>query len=160
MSEPDVLTMLAARAGFYAGEGLNHEEQAFAGELTVEPMVGNRAVLLRYRALGPDGAVYHSEASLVGMREDGVVCMWPVMSELPAILVHAVISTSESPSGRMTVVFRHGDPADEEVFRQELVLDLWPNQDLSYRHAWGLPLGMYKERSSARMKQQKPRKEG
>ncbi len=151
MNATELLGLLEGVAGRYVGEGLNHEEQRFEGELEVEAVVGGRGVVLRYIASGPDGSLYHAEHALIALDESGSLCLWPVMSELPAVLPHHLVSASEGASGRRTLVFRHGDPADEEVFREELTLDLWPNGDITYRHAWGLPLGVYRERSSARM---------
>jgi hypothetical protein len=151
MSATELMELLTGYAGSYRGEGLNHEEQSFEGELEVRAVVGGRGATLSYSATGPTGVIYHAEHSLIGLDEQGSLALWPVMVQLPAVLPHQLVSSSEGASGRRTLVFRHGDPAQEEVFRQELTLDLWPNGDVSYRHAWGLPLGIYKERSSARM---------
>lgn len=70
------------------GEGVNHEGESFIGTLSVEPLEEGRAVLLRYRAALENGAVVHTESTLLGVGPDGALCLWPVMSAQVRHFVH------------------------------------------------------------------------
>ncbi len=52
---------------------------------------------------------------------------------------------------KRTFTFGFNTPSDRSTFREEITLDLWPNQELSYTYSWGMPGGEFKERSGVRM---------
>jgi hypothetical protein len=83
------------RRHIFRGEGTNHEGEPFMGHLHVQPLVeGTTAVMLTYLATLHEGSVVHEEAALLGRQQDGSLCLWPVMSEWPAVLPHPQKSTA------------------------------------------------------------------
>lgn len=51
---------------------------------------------------GKTGNVVHTESTLPGTGPDGKLCMWPVMSELPAVLPHPEVSSKTLSAYRST----------------------------------------------------------
>ena len=147
----NLLGVLAAGPTAFRGEGVNHENELFIGELTVQTLEGGRAVLLRYTATLLSGNVVHSESTLLGTGPDGKLCLWPVMSELPVVLPHTeVMNTKES--GKYTwAVFGSGAREDSAKFREEISIHVNSDGSLVYAHAWGLPGGNFEDRSSCSM---------
>ena len=143
----DLIRALASGPKSFHGEGINHEGERFIGQLQVQPLVNGSAVLLSYVAKLQDGMVVHEEASLVGRRQDGTLCLWPVMSELPAVFPHVQISEL-SRDQTDTVVFAFGSRDDRDSFREEIAISLSKSGTLTYAHAWGLPGGEFADRSS------------
>jgi hypothetical protein len=143
----DLIRALASGPKSFKGEGINHEGERFIGHLQVQPLVEGSAVLLSYIAKLPDGSVVHEEASLVGRQQDGTLCLWPVMSELPAVCPHQQRSESSGEQTE-TVVFAFGDRDDRDAFREEISISVSQKGTLTYAHAWGLPGGEFADRSS------------
>lgn len=137
-----VLQTLMSAPGTWTGQGVNHEQERFAGALVVEPLVGGAAVLLRYKAVLEDGSVAHEECTLLAIGPDGRPCLWPVMSELPVVLPHAEVLAEDGRS-----VFASGPRDDASAFREEITIAFGADGRLTYAHAWGLPGGEFAERS-------------
>ena len=132
----------------YRGEGVNHEGERFLGELRVEVLEAGRAVLLLYTASLIDGTVVHTESTLLATGPDGRQCLWPVMSELPAVLPHTEIRAEAVSGTKLRAVFSTGPKDDLSVFREEIAIEFKEDGGLVYAHAWGLPEGNFEERSS------------
>lgn len=64
--------LLALRGPLHGG-GINHEGEAFTATLAIDPLVGGRAAMLHYTALGPDGTPVHTEATLLALAPDGTL---------------------------------------------------------------------------------------
>jgi hypothetical protein len=143
----DLIRALVSGPEFFTGEGINHEGERFIGQLQVQPLVEGTAVLLSYIAKLPDGSVVHEEASLVGRQQDGTLCLWPVMSELPAVCPHKQKSQSSGEQTE-TVVFAFGERDERDSFREEISISVSQTGTLTYAHAWGLPGGEFADRSS------------
>ena len=140
---------LSSLARVFRGEGLNHEQEPFAAEMRIEPLVDGRAVLLRYRATLLDGSVAHEECTLLGVGPDGNLCLWPVMSELPTVLPH--MHQPAPADGTDQFTFASGLRGDLSCFREEITIELGVDESLTYSHAWGMPSDAFAPRSSARM---------
>jgi hypothetical protein len=143
----DLIATLLSGPKSLQGEGINHEGERFLGHLEVQPLVAGAAVLLVYTARLEDGSVVHEEATLLGRHLDGALCLWPVMSELPAICPH-VQKPSPSAEQATSAVFAFGDRDDRSTFREEISLSFAAGGALTYTHAWGLPGGEFADRSS------------
>jgi hypothetical protein len=88
----DLIQALCRGPQQWRGLGRNHEDEEFTGRLELQPLVEERGVLLRYRALRlPDGRLVHEEATLLARDAEGQLCLWPVMSELPGIWCHRIV---------------------------------------------------------------------
>lgn len=141
---------LASGPRSFQGEGINHEGQHFIGQLRVQSLVDGSAVLLSYVARLQDGTIVHEESALLGQHPDGLLCLWPVMSELPAVYPHRQRSAT-SQEHADTVVFAFGDRDDRHSFREEISISVSRSGTLTYAHAWGLPGGEFGDRSSCRL---------
>jgi hypothetical protein len=143
----DLIRTLASGSKSFQGEGTNHEGEQFIGHLKVQPLVEGTAVLITYLATLHDGSVVHEEAALVGRQQDGTLCLWPVMRELPAVLPHQQKSAA-SAEQEGTFVFAFGTHDDRTSFREEISISIAEGGALAYSHAWGLPGGEFADRSS------------
>ncbi|MEQ1508312.1 MAG: hypothetical protein ABMB14_39135 [Myxococcota bacterium] len=150
MAGPEELDLLLARVGTYGGHGINHEDQPFHGELAVESVLG-RGVRWTFRATGIDGTTYHEEQSWVARDETGALCLWSVNGYEPHCGRHVRRHGAGVAGTIATLVFGRGDPGDPAQYRIEIAMDLWPNGDVGYRYAWGLPNGPFEPRSAVRM---------
>ena len=154
---PDVLTSLLRRVGAYEGHGINHEDEPFFAELDVRPLQNEQGVTMKFRAIGVDGTVYHDERTWVARDPAGQVGLWSLHSNAAGVRVHRQRHGGVVGGAEHTWVFGFGDPLDRRQFRQEVAIDVWPDGDLSYRVAWGLPGGDHTPRTVARLA---PRTEG
>ena len=147
----NLLGVLTSGPTAFRGEGMNHENESFIGELNVQSLEGGRAALLRYTATLLTGNVAHSESTLLGTGPDGKLCLWPVMSELPVVLPHTEVM-NKTESGKCTMaVFGSGARDDSATFREEISIQVNTDGSLVYAHAWGLPGGTFEDRSSCSM---------
>ena len=145
------LGVLTSGPTAFRGDGINHENESFIGELNVQSLEGGRAALLKYTATLLTGNVVHSESTLLGAGSDGKLCLWPVMSELPVVLPHTeVINRTESGKYDLAV-FGSGARDDSAKFREEISIQVNSDGSLVYAHAWGLPGGNFEDRSSCSM---------
>jgi hypothetical protein len=147
----NVLSVLTSGPTAFRGEGMNHENEAFIGELTVQALEGGRAALIRYVARLKTGDVVHSESTLLGLGPDGKLCLWPVMSELPVVLPHTEVASPLEPGRYALAIFASGARDDSTRFREEISLRVNADGSLVYAHAWGLPGGNFEDRSSCTM---------
>jgi hypothetical protein len=147
----NVLGILTSGQKAFRGEGINHENEPFVGELDVQALEGGRAALLEYVATLKNGEVAHSESALLGVGPDGNLCLWPVMSELPVVLPHQEKVSHSEPGAFTEAVFASGAREDSTTFREEITIRVNSDGSLLYAHAWGLPGGSFEERSSCSM---------
>ena len=147
----NILLALAAGPVAFRGTGLNHENESFIGEFRVHALEGGRALILIYSATLENGTIVHSESTLLGTGPDGRLCLWPVMSELTAILPHTEVMTKVEAGKYTLAIFASGVRDDLSSFREEITIEISAEGSLVYAHAWGLPGGAFQDRSSCRM---------
>ena len=147
----NLLTTLLCTPGQYTGHGLNHEGARFHGALEVQPLVNNSALMLHYTATREDGVLVHSESTLLARNAQGTLCLWPVMAELPFVLPHPQASDTRHDDGTLVVVFSSGPRDAMEVFREDIAIEVGPSGQLRYTHSWGMPGGVFAQRSSCDM---------
>jgi hypothetical protein len=147
----NLLAALAVGPRAFRGEGVNHDNEAFSGSLKVQPLEEGRAVLLSYVATLPSGEVVHSESTLLGTGQDGKLCLWPVMSELPVVVPHVALPPQDAAPGELVVVFASAPREQRDAFREEITIQILAQGSLVYAHAWGLPGGEFEPRSSCLM---------
>lgn len=149
-----IVEALAARAGRYAGEGINHDQEPFRGELTLTPVADGAAIAIDYTATGlgeQAGTVFHTEHSVIATDATGAPLLATVNAHGGGLQSMPLRRDAPEDGSERTLVFGFNDPADTAAFRMEIAIDLWPNGDLTYRHAWGLPGGSFAPRSGARL---------
>ena len=147
----NLLGVLTSGPTAFRGEGMNHENESFIGELNVQSLEGGRAALLRYTATLLTGTVVHSESTLIATEPDGKLCLWPVMSELPVVLPHTEVMNKTESGKYALAVFGSGERDDSATFREEISIQVNTDKSLVYAHAWGLPGGTFEDRSSCSM---------
>ena len=147
----NILEALASGPKIFRGEGVNEEQERFIGEMTVQVLEGGRAALLCYVAKLSSRQVVHTESTLLGTGPNGKLCLWPVMSEIPAILPHVEIAVHAVVGGGMKSIFSSGPRDDPSTFREEIAIQINPDGSLVYAHAWGLPGSAFEDRSSCLM---------
>lgn len=149
----NLLTALLSQPTAFCGPGTNHEGEDFVGRLDMQPLVNASALMLHYTATRTDGKHLHRESTLLAAGPDGVLCLWPVMEELPFVLPHrAVSSTHDESNGAPTTVFASGPRDLVDTFREEITIALTPDGDLHIAHSWGMPGGAFAERSSCTLR--------
>ena len=147
----NLLGVLTSGPTAFRGEGMNHENESFIGELKVQSLEDGRAALLRYTATLLTGNVVHSESTLLGTGPDGKLSLWPVMSEVPVVLPHTELMNKTESGRYVSAVFGSGARDDSAIFREEISIQINSDGSLVYSHAWGLPGGNFEDRSSCRM---------
>ena len=147
----NILTSLVSGPIAFSGKGVNEENEAFVGKLSIQVLEGGRAALLSYVATLGTGKIVHTESSLLGTGPTGRLCLWPVMSEVPVILPHAEITTEIGPIGEVKTIFGSGPRSESASFREEITIQINSDRSLIYSHAWGLPGGDFEDRSSYHM---------
>ena len=146
-----ILHKLQKCSGTYVGQGVNHEGQAFTGTLVLLPKFDGKGFTLDFTAKGADGSVYHREHSLLGPTPSQKISLWVMSTNHPGVMEHTLTEREATPGAEASLFFQMGDLKNRDTFREEIVLDLWPGGDLSYRYFYGVSGGDFQERSGARM---------
>lgn len=141
-----LLAVLLAGPKEYRGSGVNHEGESFIGTLRLQRLLDGQGVLLHYEAKVSENEVVHAECTMLAPDMNGKLTLWPLMSELPGVLPHRVVFESEAEA-----TFASGSRADTEEFREEISITVGEDGLLTYAHAWGLPGGEFKDRSSCQL---------
>ena len=157
MNDLNPISELQKYVGNYTGQGINHDNQKFTGELIVESIVGRRGALLTFTATGEDGTVYHEEKSTISPSMDEKILMWNFNSNVPGLVPHE-LKKSEAIENGSKFIFGFNDKSNENAFREEIALELYNNGDIGYHYSWGLPHGEFKERSGLVMKPSEEKK--
>lgn len=137
--------------GEYKGQGTNHENQAFTGHFSLQPLMEDRGFEITFKAVGTDGTLYHSEKSLLAPSLDEKLCLWNLNSNTPGLAPHPLKSSSKKENCVSSFVFGFGDTENSNSFREEVTLDLMKDSSITYTYSWGLPGGEFKERSGVNM---------
>ena len=134
------------------GTGTNHEGEQFVGRMEITGLVSGKAVMISYTATGTDGGHLHAESTLIGESLNGVLCLWPVMEELPFVLPHPEAGRTNTEDG-VRFVFSSGPRDNADVFREEISIELRKDGAVGYSHAWGMPGEAFDERSYCHLTQ-------
>ena len=122
----------------WSGVGVNHENEAFTARLTIEVLVGGKAAKLDYIATRNDGKHLHCESGLISMDQNGTICLWPVMEELPFLIPHRAADVRVD-SDAWSVTFATGEEGIAVSFQEEIVIFKDSAGNLGYEHRWGMP---------------------
>jgi hypothetical protein len=147
----EILETLKKACGVYLGEGINHEGQTFTGRLSLEPLLAGRGFQINFSATEKDGKLYHQEASTIAPAMTEKLTLWNFNTNTPGLVPHELRSASAKPSAISSLVFGFNSPQDDKAFREEVALDIWDSNSISYTYSWGMPGGEFKERSGVRM---------
>lgn len=150
----EILETLKKACGVYLGDGINHEGQAFTGRLSLEPLLAGRGFQIHFSATGKDGMLYHQEVSTIAPALTEKLTLWNFNTNIPGLVPHELRSAIAKSSAVSSLVFGFNSPEDQKAFREEVVLDIWDSNSISYTYSWGMPGGEFRERSGVRMVKQ------
>ena len=146
-----VLHFLSSLVGEWVGSGTNHSNEQFNGQLKLMPVVHGLGYNLLFEATGLDGSQYHQEFTLIAIDGTGLLKLWTLNSNVPGVLEHELRFDGAFEGSTRTLAFVHCEIEEDGMFREEIAIDLWPDGQLGYRYAWGMPGGDYGHRSGLRM---------
>lgn len=147
----EVLGLFDQIQGVYKGHGTNHEGQKFESHFSISPILNSQGAYLTFSATGLNGEVYHAEHSLIGKDFQGNLSLFVLSNNHPGLTPHNLKKIEESSNGSKKIIFGFGNIEDTNSFREEIVLEVLPEQKIEYRYFWGMPKGDYAERSGALM---------
>lgn len=160
------LNILIKYAGKYMGNGVNHENKEFRGNLEMESVVNNKGISIRYKAIGNEGIDFNKETTLYGSdtilynEECTVICydsdnklaLWTLNNNINTMAKFELRRFRQVSSKHHIFIFGYGDTEDNTIFREEITIELWENGDISYNYSWGEAGGLFLSRSTVRMK--------
>ncbi len=158
--------MLSKRDGNYMGIGVNHENKEFQGKLELRTIVNKKGVALKYSAVGVKGNEFNKDSMLFNgdtilyNEENTVICndsenrltLWTLNNNIGTMARFDLRRFRQVSSKHSLFIFGYGDPEDNNIFREEITMELWDNNDLSYNYSWGEAGGHFLSRSTIRMK--------
>lgn len=162
----NLLDVLTIREGRYEGIGKNHEEKQFKGMLHLSSIVNNKGIAFKYKAVGIEGnefnnlkALYNEETVLYN-EEHTIICndnenklaLWTLNNNIGTLARFELRRFRQISPNHTLFIFGFGDPEDNNIFREEISIELWNNGDLSYNYSWGEAGGLFLVRSTVRMK--------
>lgn len=162
----NLLDILTKRDGNYMGIGINHENKEFQGTLTLTSIVNNKGVSLRYKAIGIDGnefnkdtnlynhetILYNEEYTLICNDSENKLALWTLNNNIGTMARFDLRRFRQVSPKHCLFIFGFGDPDDNNVFREEITIELWDEGDLSYNYSWGEAGGHFLSRSTVKMK--------
>lgn len=136
-----LLTRLAEATGSYRGDGMNHADEKFNAEFSMQTGLDSLMIEIRFRAVEAEGAgAFHEERTWI--TEDllvGGIAMWTVSTNTPGVLKLKLVEDSSDGSYSTRLVFRLGEPDDMTRFREEISLSIRHDHGIEYVYSWGVP---------------------
>lgn len=162
----NLLEHLVKHDGRYEGIGSNHEDKEFKGMLEVRSVVNNKGVTFRYKAIGlagtefndpkalynEDTVLYNEEYTIICNDNENKIALWTLNNNIGTLVRFDLRRFRQVSPKHAIFIFGYGDPEDNNIFREEITIELWENKDLSYNYSWGEAGGLFLARFSVRMK--------
>ncbi len=162
----NLLDILTKRDGNYLGIGINHENKEFQGTLTLRSIVNKKGVSLKYKAIGIEGnefnkdttlynhetILYNEEYTLICNDSENKLTLWTLNNNIGTMARFNLRRYRQVSPKHSLFIFGFGNPEDNNVFREEITIELWDDGDLSYNYSWGEAGGHFLSRSTVRMK--------
>ena len=142
----NIVTELKKYIGEYSGEGINHEQQKFLAEFKLGKIVSGKGFELNFLAKGTDGSMFHEEKSLLCSSLDETLTLWNFNNNCPGLVPHKLDSVKKTDGG-LELKFNYNDLSNQNLFREEVKLQLFDDGNMGYHYSWGMPEGEFKERS-------------
>lgn len=147
----EVLGLLQQIQGSYKGSGVNHEGQKFESRFAISSILDGVGAYLTFAATGSKGEAYHTEHSLIGKDFQGNISLFVLSNNHPGLTPHPLKKIEETSQGTKKIIFGFGNVDEGNTFREEIILEIYPDNKIDYRYFWGLPKGEFAERSGATM---------
>lgn len=162
----NLLEVLTIREGRYEGIGKNQEEKQFKGMLHLKSIVNNKGISFQYKAVGVEGTefrdhkalyneetvFYNEEYTIICNDNENKLTLWTLNDNIGTLARFELRRFRQVSPKHTLFIFGFGDPEDNNIFREEITIELWDNGDLSYNYSWGEAGGLFLARSSVRMK--------
>jgi hypothetical protein len=143
--------LLTESIGSYKGQGINHENQNYTGNLKLEFAFEKKVLLLISSATGIKGEVFHHEHSWIGNDIAGVLTLYVNSNNNPGVTPHLFNRIEQGPEGQNTIVFKFGDIENRNSFTEEISISVFKDKNIEHSYSWGLPSGDFQKRSGSRM---------
>jgi hypothetical protein len=140
-----------ALSGKFVGKGVHEEGQPFTGTFWSTKILGGTGVSFTFQTVGKDGTVYHSESSLLGKTFQGKLALWVMSSNHPGVIERRLVSSEALEGSGFVWTFGFGNKEDRNSFREEIRVEVIPQESVKYTYFWGIPGGEFAERSGALM---------
>lgn len=165
-SKSEPLSIFQKFEGHYRGNGINHENKEFTGNLELKSIVNKKGIAITYKAIGNDGIEFNKETTLYNKdtifynEEYAIICydcdnkltLWTLNSSIGTMAKFDLRRQRQASSKHFIFIFGFGDIADDTIFREEITIELWENGDLSYNYSWGEAGGLFLSRFTLRLK--------
>lgn len=129
-------------------------------------MVNHKGVSFRYKAIGMAGTefnkdtvlyneetvLYNEEYTIICYDHENKLALWTLNNNIGTMVRFDLRRYRQVSPKHILFIFGYGDPEDNNIFREEITIELWDNDDLSYNYSWGEAGGHFLSRSSVRMK--------
>jgi hypothetical protein len=162
----NLLDILTKRDGYYMGTGVNHENKEFQGTLTLRSIVNKKGVSLKYKAIGIEGnefnkdttlynhetILYNEEYTLICYDSENKLTLWTLNNNIGTMARFDLRRFRQVSTKHCLFIFGFGDPEDNNIFREEITIELWEDGDIGYNYSWGEAGGHFLSRSTIRMK--------
>ncbi len=162
----NLLELLTKREGNYMGTGINHENKKFQGTLEVRSVVNHKGVSFRYKAIGfkgnefnkdtslynEDTILYNEEITIICNDNENKITLWTLNNNIGTMVRFVLRRFRQVSPKHCLFIFGYGDPEDNNIFREEITIEIWDNGDLSYNYSWGEAGGHFLSRSTVKMK--------
>lgn len=147
-----ILATLKTYVGEYQGTGQAHDGQTFEGHFTLSTLPVGHNLSLSFVARGPKGDIFHQEVSWLAPDLEGSLVLWTQSNNVPSVVPHRFIEHRQEGEVQ-SLFFRFGEIEQSDQFREEIRLELHPQNRIAYHYSWGLPGGDFCERSGLLMTQ-------
>ena len=154
-----LLARLAAAEGTYEGDGMNHAEEKFRGELKMKPALDGAVIEIQFRATDAENAFHEERTWITEDLVHGGLALWTVSTNTPGVLKLNLVEDTSDGSYSSRVVFRLGDRDDESRFREEISLSLRHDRGIEYVYSWGVPHEKFGVKSKALLRLISPPKQ-
>ncbi len=165
-NKEEPLQILIKNAGFYTGFGVNHEDKQFKGLLEITPVINNKGVVIKYRAVGTTGdefeksvnlysrdtILFSEEHSLIAHDNHNKLCLWTLNNNVPTVCVFKLRRFRRIPNDKTIFIFGFGDKDDDKIFREEIIIEIWDAGSIAYNYFWGEAGGHFLSRSQIIMR--------
>jgi len=160
------LEILLSCKGIYTGLGVNHEDVQFRGLLEIIPVVNDKGVNIKYRAVGIHGnefddldnlfssetVLFNEEHTLIAYNNHNKLCLWTLNYNVPTVCVFKLRRFRRIPGNKTIFIFGFGERSDEKIFREEISIEIWDAGNIAYNYYWGEAGGHFLSRSTVIMR--------
>ena len=99
-----------------------------------------------------DTILFNEEYTLICSDNKNHLSLWTLNNNIGTLIKFDLRRFRQVSPKHCLFIFGYGDPEDNNVFREEITIELWDNDELSYNYSWGEAGGHFLSRSTISMK--------